>query len=597
MFTRIACLVALLFLSGCGLSGKSEETLPRAAPGYLHWLHQQSMLGKAPELIATVSQSHRVWLNSGEGGRPDVLLKAAPNWLDLAVIPDNPQKPFFRELTAEVANAGRMGFGGVYLGQTGEKADVWVSRDGKGSSRKPVSFAFDAAFGSDADFEKLAGEAEASNLQLGSDFLAGATGRGPDFFLQARNASEHGGLYAMLPVPDDAEELLSLTHEEWDSEEITPRLVSDLAAKGILPGDIARDGVVWTSKGGWACTGPVLGADGKPRRWLYRYSETPDQPVLSWQDPSGQTARVISAAAIRQTGLLGETLAGLSFEPLMGLDPGKHFSLSPGLAALNETSRQIHRYGGWAMQIDPLPLAAIEEVLRGPCDFCRDDITALLAAFGLVNADGRPIAQLYRDWIAQGFDVARLAHGFNAAQGLPVRTLLANPEWAPQTQRLSELGSSIKFAQIVKTIFPEPTDEQVETVRRFLLTWRLGLPGLAFVEFYPGSLAQPSDGWLEHLLLVRRDSGLACGKIISVTRGRGGALGLLTQLPERKGFWLLACNFGRMRDELVIEAPGPIASAIDAGDASSLSSGLAGRTFRIGLDGREARNVLLQIKP
>lgn len=590
MLFRI-CLL-LLCLTGCTFQETAQkEELPRPAPGYLHWMQKQSMLGQAPELIAQVSQTQRVWLQSGEPRRASVLLRAAPNWLELTGVGNSTSSPVFRTLASQVAKAPTMGFGGIYLGETGEKPDIWTSKDGRVASQKAASFMFDASFGTDEDFQKLTDAAEAAGLELGSDLLAGATGRGPDFFLQARNAPAHGGLYALLPVPEESIPLLPLTREEWDSEALPPATVATLAESGVLPNAIARDKLIWASKGGWAATGPVMGSDGVPRRWLYRFSENPSQPVLSWQDPSGQTARVLHAAAIRHTGLLGEALAGLHFEPMMALEAGdtQDPALSPGMAALNEMARQIHRYGGWAMQADPLPLSAMTEVLKGPCDFCRDDITPLLVAFGLLMADGRPVAQLYRDWISSNLDVSRLARGYNASNGLNPNLLLANPAWTEQGQKLAESGSSFRIGHIASQIFPNPTEADAEKLRRFLLVWRLGMPGLAFVEFAPGSLENSPGQWLEQTLRARRASGLATGRVISVIRGHGGGFGLLSKLPDG-AYWLLACNFGRNRDELNISLPTPVRQAIDAGSGENLN--MHGQIFRIGLDGREARNVL-----
>lgn len=593
----VLLLLGCFFLAACSPSPqKAEMDIPRAGPGYLHWMEKESMLGEAPSLIAQVSQTPRIWMQSGEPGRANVLLRAAPNWLELAQIPSNPKSPYFRELAGQVANARKMGFSGIFLGMTGENPDIWTEKNGQASARTSASFNFDASFGSDRDFEKLALAAEENKLELGSDLLSGATGRGPDFFLQARNVPQHSGLYAMLHVPQESEAMLPLAREEWDCETLPEQTVSQLAEAGVLPTKIARDELVWASRGGWASTGPVMGFDGMPRRWVYRYSENPGQPVLSWQDPSTSPAKVLYSAAIKHTGILRQSLAGLHFEPLMALEPGdaKTVSLSPGLSALNDVARQIHRYGGWALQADPLPLSAMLQVLQGPCDFCRDDITPLLAVFGLIKADGRPLAQLYRDWIKNGTDISRLARGFNAHKGLKQALLLDNPDWIQQGQELAGLGASIEFRQIFNSLFPSGGGEaEMEKIRRFLLTWRLGLPGLAFVEFYPGSLIQPTDGWLEHTLAARARAELATGKVINLVRGRGGGLGVLTSL-QSGGFWLLACNFGKMPDEIVIDLPSAVKSATDAGSAGSLNSGLSGTKFRLALDGKDSRNVFFE---
>lgn len=588
MLAKAWLALCLLLLAGC-LTAKNPirpaPELPRPTPGYTHWLQKQSMLAQAQDLIGEVTQSQRLWLQSGEPKRARVLLEAAPNWLDL----DQPQAlraPVFRELARLLPAAAASGFGGLYLGDTGEKPDLWRAPANAGADA-PVSLAFAPAFGDDSDYEKLADAAEAAGLEIGSSLLPGATGLGPDFFLQARNVSGHGGLYSLLPVPPDALALLPASENEWDGSALSEATVGQLVDKGALPEAIARDSLAWTTTGGWAVTGPVMGADGVSRRWLYRYSGNPRKPVLSWQDPSGQAEKVLRAAAIRTTGLLGQSLAGLRFEPLMGLEPGEGAtSLEPGLSTINDLSRQIHRYGGWALQADPVPPDAIQAILAGPCDFCRDDITALLAAFGMLMADGRPLASLYRGWLAKNVDISRLARGFDAANGVNPALLAETPEFRAQAAKLSEAGAKIDAALVAEKLYSNPDDRQMEDVERFLMVWRTGLPGLVFMEFAPGDLSGERS-WLANTLKARQETGLAYGAIHSVIRGRGGGFGLLTSLPGG-GYWLLACNFGINRDELAL--PASLQTAIDAasGEAVALQGG------RLALDGRAARNVIFK---
>lgn len=593
-------LIGLFLLSSCTFSGHKNRTaieIPRAAPAYLHWLQKESMLGEAPSLIAQVSQTQRVWLQSSEPRRANVLLEAAPSWLELAQIPSSPKTPYFRELTILVAEAHKMGFSGLYLGAAGENPDVWAAKNSKFRSSAPISFNFNASFGTDEDFEKLASAAETNGLEIGSDLLSGATGLGPDFFLQARNAPGHGGLYAMLPAPDAAENLLPPAKDEWDCAALSQQAIEQLAQAGALPEGLARDKLLWASKGGWGVTGPVMGVDGVIRRWLYRFSENPAQPVLGWQDPSGNSAKVLHAAAIRHTGILGQALAGLHFEPLMALEPAGPDvpALSPGMSALNELARQIHRYGGWTLQADALPLRAMLEVLQGPCDFCRDDLTPLLVAWGLLMADGRPVAQLYRDWIAQDVDISRLARGYNSHEGLRPALLMTNPAWIEQGARLAEIGEKIDFKRLSDQIVKSRNEDELRKIRRFFLSWRLGIPGLAFMEFYPDAPLEPGDDWVRRTLLTRAKAHLATGKVAGVIRGRGGGFGLLSLLPSG-GYWLLACNFGKNPDELHVSLPGHVIAAQDAGTGQSLDFGLAGGKFRLGLDGKDSRNIFFETR-
>ncbi len=578
-----AFLIWMIVFSFCACAPQTakqpDTSLPRPAPGYIHWLQKQSLLHQAPEIIAQVSQSSRVWLQGAEPRRADVLLKAAPNWLQLDAA--NARPPIFTNTANLASVAPKMGFNGIYLGDTGEKPDIWLEWNGSNSGLRSASFQFDPAFGSEEDFARLAQAAGQAGLELGSSLLPAAAGAGPDFVLQARNAASHAGLYAMLPVPPEALPLLPKAGNEADSQALDAATITALADQGVIPARLARDAAAYASPGGWAATGPATGADGLERRWLYRSAGTPRQPVFAWQDPSGRAERIFSAAVIRATGLLGQTLTGLHMEPLMGLEPQEQGvpSFSPGLEALDALARQIHRYGGWALQADAVPASAIRKVLEGACDFCRDDVTEALVLFGLLAADGRPVAALYRSWLASGLEIARLARGFDSKANLNPSILADNPDWLAQMEKLQAQGlPNIPISQAIPNM-------RENGLRQFLLAWRAGMPGLAFMPMDKADM-QP-----EPLLLARRQAGLASGRVLQVMRGHGGGFGLLSSLPNG-GFWLLACNFGINADELNFTLPQKQASARDAATGEDLASGLNGQNFRIALDGRAARNVL-----
>lgn len=572
------CFLILIFLLIACNRNSAKIDIPRADPGYMGWLSKQSILAQAPELIAQVSQSGRVWLQGSEPGRITTLLKAAPNWLLLDENLIAP--PFFRSILPEMATAKNQGFSGVYLGATGERPDIWLSGANNGPTQNPASLNFDSKFGSDADFENMAQAAEKAGLELGATLLPGATGQGPDFVLQARGRPEHSGLYAMLPASPELDASLPIPQAEWDCQALDKQQIAELIKAGALPSGLGRDSLSWPSPGGWAVTGSVIGADGIPRRWLYRYSENVHQPVVAWQDPSGQAAKAFAAAIIRQTGLLGIALTGISIEPLMALEPSisdSKVNLSPGIDALNEISRQIHRYGGWAMQADAVPEEVIIEALNGSCDFCRDDLTEALVIFGLLAADGRPLAQLYRDRIAQKLSISRLARGLNS-NGIKLR-LLNGETYAPILAKIRENGLTEKN-------WLSKLNGNPEAIEKFIFSWRLGMPGLVF------SKNNSQNPWLANLMRNRAAVNLAQGEVTKVIRGQGGGFGLLTNLPEG-GYWLLACNFGVNGDYINIELPKAVKNARDATTEADLSANLQANIFKLALDGRIARNVIL----
>ena len=236
----------------------------------------------------------------------------------------------------------------------------------------------------------MAQRLEPLQIQMGGELPPAATGLGPDFILQARRAARFDGIYAMIAVPQKDWDLLPRLPDEWECLPLRPEAVAQLAQRGLLPDALVRDSLPWATPGGWAATGEVRGADGRIRRWVYRYSGDALRPVLLWQDPSGQARRIFSAAIIRHTGLQQQTLTGLRLEALMGLDvpagaaedaaaaqaahPGagdaaRFARLTPGLDALDEAAREVHRYGGWAMQDDVLPPSLTPVVLAGARGF------------------------------------------------------------------------------------------------------------------------------------------------------------------------------------------------------------------------------------
>ena len=653
------CCVLFCALLACGTGGCARRApqggppavngLPRADPGYLQWLERQSMLGEAPELAAQVSGTERLWHNSGEATRVPVLLRAAPNWLSLDAHSLAASQPLFRAL----ASAGlpeklpSLGLEGLFLAPVGERAGIWTAESATdagsgqagGAWRGVASFTPDAAWGTAEEFDRLAQGAEAAGVQLGGELPPAATGLGPDFILQARQAPRFGGIYAMISVPREAWGDLPEAKGEWDCRPLDATAVANLAGRGLLPRELMRDRLPWAAPSGWAATGEVRGVDGQLRRWVYRHGPDPLLPVLHWQDPTGRARRIFSAASIRQTGLEGQTLTGLRFEALFGLDvppegeaahdAPERAALAPGLEALDEAAREIHRYGGWALQADALPPALAPLILSGPVDFNRDAATPRAAVEALLTGDAAPLASTLRAALDAGVTQSRCARGPLGESGVgPGAAGGAKGETAAALAARA-LGLPVRM--------PATPGEQraLREACLFLLGWRIGLPGLAF--FSPqeltgalgpaaaegltplwdatpgragaapplalafGPLAeQEADsssflGAVARLLLARKASGLALGELVAVSGGRDGWAAAVSSLPDG-GMWVVAGNASPRRRTVSIPLPRAAASARDAapGAAGLEPPRLAGaRSLELVLDGRQCRHVLL----
>ncbi|MDR1659506.1 MAG: alpha-glucosidase C-terminal domain-containing protein [Desulfovibrio sp.] len=501
-----------------GPSGSaSGAPLPRADPAYLQWLEHQSMLRAASQFTSDISGTQILWRNSAAARRPNLLLEASPNWLEV-----NPNliaaggRPLFAALaeTDFLAYLSGMGLTGIYVAPAGERADVWNPADPRMSDETDgddtVSLRFNHALGKDDDFEKLADVLEKARIQLGGALPPAATGMGPDFMLQARQASRFDGIYAMVPVPPKYWEMLPASASEWDCKPLPTAATAKFADEGLLPAHLTRDALPWASRGGWAVTGEIHGADGQARRWLYRYCGNVLRPVLLWQDPSGNARRIFSAAVIQHTGIQRQALAAVKLEALMGLDArqdvpdarapqgGQWGELTPAPEAINDIAREVHRYGGWLMQADVLPQSLTHHILNGAVDFARDAATWPAVAYALLSADVAPLVALLRASIASGVEHGRLARGLHDGVSVDWRAFLEVTDGAglirkaqalagdPGKNSRSRVTAASLAARALRLDAGLPAlPESAQALRQAclsLLSWRIGLPGLVFIS-------------------------------------------------------------------------------------------------------------------
>ncbi len=590
------CLLPFLCLTlfSCRHHSPDNGLLPRPQPGYTAWLEKQSMAVQADKLISEISQTDRIWMFSGQGAPVDALLKAAPQWLELSSV-QFPPKTFLKKLLSDFPAFYEAGVKGLYLGPLGEDQSYWHSQGKKSVSDRPLpaSLMLDPLIGDEKILNNLVEAAEKAGFELGADIVSAETSMGPDFFLQARNTTGHTGLYAMLELPRNMWDQAPVSSSEWDGMALSPDQVGKFSAQGILPESLARDKREWGLPSGWAVTGEVMGIDGKLRRWLYRFEGDPKIPVFLWQDPSALARKVFFGAIIQQTGFWRLPLAGLRISALMGLEPLSNFNSepdevknsSPGLDALSILADCVHRYGGWALQADPVPPAIVEAVLAGNCDFCREDITEDLVLKAIKSGNPSELLKLYNRWLKFNLDLKRLARGFN------FRTA---------------------FKDFYKEVVPagkdslsdKPEGPNRDFVLMTLLSWRLGLPGLAFItpeELGINSTSRTgnnllnleSEKNLKNILAFRSECSLAEGRLIGTFGSANSSMAVLSSLPE-KGYWLLATNFSRKEDKISVSLPKKCVRAIDAADRKDMSHYLSnkGLNFAIPLDGHEARHVI-----
>ena len=591
LFTRLFPFLLVLALVGLALGGCQKRGaqsapaaisgLPRPNPSYLAWLEQQSMLFRAPALAAEVSGTSRAFGHHGEPQRARTLLRAAPSWLWLNPLEIGGSQSLARQTLALnlIPRLPSLGLSGLFLAPLTESAAIWAPNGAAQSGWDGASLGFSAKAGTEEEIAALYELAETNDVQTGGELPPAATGIGPDFMLQARGAPRHGGLYAMVAAPQEDWSLLPNPAGEWQGVPVPEKNLAALVQNGVLPQAFARD--LSGRQGGWAATGEIMGADGKVRRWLYRYAQNPGRPVLLWQDPSGAAKSVLSAAIIQQTGLLGQTLTGMRIAPLLGLEAGPKDSLEPGLEAAGALAREIHRYGGWAMQNDPVPLFIAALLLGGPLDFCVETETENAAKDALRTGDVSALHAVLRK--LRSMPVERLARGASQENVPPV-----NPEQIYRTLQKNAAN---------------PAEEDFVNAVLLALAFRIGLPGLAM--FSPAELGLPDFdnasvipedyrkkqlGAVTALLTARAKCGLALGKLQSVAGGSDGWTAALTSLPDG-GLWLCAANYSPQKKKLAVRLPFSPKNAVDARTGGEIDC-FEGAKVELTLDGNAVRNVL-----
>lgn len=572
----VICLF-LLALCGCALK-RAAPALPRPEPGYQAWLANQSMLRQAAGYIAQVSQTERLWLRPGTDSRVDTLLLAAPNWQDCSTASFDKSAKFFNFLEDRLAVLPARGTEGVFLGRITETHEHLL---GSGADGLAGSLELDPAFGSPAEYDALIERAAQAGVQLGADLPAAATTRGPDFVLQARHATGYEGIYAMLAVPGNLWLHLPEASSEWDCRPLPEASVKALAEAGLIPAALRRDAMPGSHPAGWASTGEVLGSDGQPRRWVYRYEKSPDNPVLLWQDPAGASRKIFSAAIIARTGLDGITLAGLHVNGWLGLEPTGELApglsrFEPGLGAIRDLAAQIHRYGGWCLLADSVAEDLLRQALAAGCDFCRDDVSAALFRQAFLSGNADALAMLLRSRKAERVEEKRLARNLNA--------MSENLVWL-----LAEEEAPADFRQI-------PGERQA-SLRKAWLVWSAAMPGLFFYDdsSLGGAQNAPAGGQeaLDNILKARKLHQLAAGKIYSVSQPSKSTLAVLVELPNG-AFWLSAANFGGASENFTIKLPDAFGRMRDAvSGAAPTGAKLDGMQASLFLEGGQTRSIVL----
>ena len=435
-------LFAVSLLPGCtGMPkkprrGETPQTesgmpIPRADPGYLHYLERQSLLAQAGNMAKIVSGSDLAWRTPNDH-TPGKLMDFADTWLaihPLTLLSDS-RRPAFVSLNeyAMWPILRESGIKGLYIAPANKAGSLWAYNRNStvNTGEDVVQFDFSDAAGSEAHYKRFMNELIGHDILLGSDIIPAATGLGPDFFLATRNHREYPGVYCLIDLPRATWKNLPTPLSEWEGLTLDKSHVQSLQQQGVLPPTAYSEESLLSQPGAWAVTGEIRGIDGTTRRWAYRSSKHPAFAVLNWEDPSQAAHRILSGSAVRQVGMLGQALVGLNFGGFQGLETAtpqtqglSQYSIEPALSAAHSMSREIRRYSGWSwIRNEDLPLIAVNEFLDAGVDYVLDSAFNPAAEHALLTGDAELLRFMTDELLRLRVDTSRLVHATPAQDGI-----------------------------------------------------------------------------------------------------------------------------------------------------------------------------------
>jgi trehalose synthase len=280
-----------------------------------------------------------------------------------------------------------------------------------------IGFDIDPAFGTTEEFVAISRVAAAHNAIVIDDVIPSHTGKGPDFRLAEMGHSSYPGLYHMVEIPEEEWTHLPELPEGRDAVNLSPATVDYLQERGFIVGQLQR--VIFFEPGvketDWSATGPVLGVDGKLRRWVYLHYFKEGQPSLNWLDPSFAAQQMIIGDALHSIDQMGARGLRLDANGFLGVERRAHgpaWSESHPLSVTGNAllAGMIRKAGGFSFQELNLTVDDIASMSKGGADLSYDFITRPAYHHALLTGDTEFLRMMLRTVHDFGIDPASLIH-------------------------------------------------------------------------------------------------------------------------------------------------------------------------------------------
>ncbi|WP_411720796.1 maltose alpha-D-glucosyltransferase [Mycetocola sp.] len=401
---------------------------PRSAdasnPSYVEWLTRQSMLRDAEVLGRGLSGQPSMWRHPY--ARPDarrairtasvwftaypISLITAPGQSYLAALGEDALWEAFEKIGITAVHTGPVKLAGGITG--------WTSTASVDGHFDRISTQIDPAFGSDDEFRQVSDAADRHGGSVIDDIVPGHTGKGADFRLAEMGYKDYPGIYHMIEIPEEDWHELPPVPDHRDSVNLDAATEKRLADLGYIIGQLQR--VIFYSPGtketNWSATAPVLGADGRTRRWVYLHYFKQGQPSINWLDPTFAGMRLVIGDALHSLGDLGSSALRLDANGFLGVEksaegtPAWSEGHPLSEAANHLIAGMVRKVGGFSFQELNLTIEDIRDTGRVGADLSYDFINRPAYQHALAMGDSEFLRLTLRTSLSTGVQPVGLVH-------------------------------------------------------------------------------------------------------------------------------------------------------------------------------------------
>ncbi len=393
-------------------------------PAYVAWLERESMLSDARTIAGQFSGQGSMWQNPYANPNPDAAIGVAPVWFTAYPLSfvTRPGTSFLGTLAdpALWETFEQIGIKAIHTGPVKRAGglDGWHPTPSVDGHFDRVSTQIDSMFGTEADFRRMCEVAGDHGGTVIDDIVPGHTGKGPDFRLAEMGVGDYPGIYHMVEIPEDDWHLLPETLPGRDSVNLDVEAEDRLEKAGYIIGRLQR--VIFHDPGvkdtNWSATKPVVGPDGRSRRWVYLHYFKEGQPSINWLDPTFAGMRLVMGDALHSMGDLGSGGLRLDANGFLGVEKS-----AEGLPAWSEghplseaanhlIASMVRKLGGFTFQELNLTIDDIRATSEAGADLSYDFINRPAYHHALATGDTEFLRLTLNASLAHGVSPKTLVH-------------------------------------------------------------------------------------------------------------------------------------------------------------------------------------------